>query len=47
MGISQTLKYTHSNMRNNKIFTCKPVLSGHTKIDKTNILMANSSLMKV
>ena len=25
----------------------KPVLSGHSKIDKTNILMTNGSLMKV
>ena len=27
--------------------TVKPVLSGHSKIDKTNILMTNGSLMKV
>ena len=27
--------------------TVKPVLSGHSKIDKTNILMTNKSLMKV
>ena len=27
--------------------TVKPVLSGHSKIDKTQILMANGSLMKV
>ena len=26
--------------------TVKPVLSGHSKIDKTNVLMTNSSLMK-
>ena len=25
----------------------KPVLNGHSKIDKTNILMTNDSLMKV
>ena len=25
----------------------KPVLSGHSKIDKTKVLMANGSLMKV
>ena len=31
---------------NNKI-TVKPVLSGHSKIDKTKILMTNGSLMKV
>ena len=29
------------------ILTVKPVLSGHSKIDKTNILMTNGSLMKV
>ena len=27
--------------------TVKPVLSGHSKIDKTKILMMNGSLMKV
>ena len=27
--------------------TVKPVLSGHTKIEKTKILMTNGSLMKV
>ena len=27
--------------------TVKPVLSGHSKIDKTKILLTNSSLMKV
>ena len=29
------------------ISTVKPVLSGHSKIDKTKILMKNGSLMKV
>ena len=29
------------------IYTVKPVLSGHSKIDKTKILMKNGSLMKV
>ena len=28
-------------------YTVKPVLSGHSKIDKTKILMTNGSLMKV
>ena len=28
-------------------FTVKPVLSGHSKIDKTKILMTDDSLMKV
>ena len=27
--------------------TVKPVLSGHSKIDKTKVLMTNGSLMKV
>ena len=27
--------------------TVNPVLSGHSKIDKTNILMTNGSLMEV
>ena len=27
--------------------TVKPVLNGHFKIDKTNVLMENGSLMKV
>ena len=27
--------------------TLKPVLSGHSKMDKTKILMTNGSLMKV
>ena len=34
-----------SNMVNK--FTVKPVLSGHSKIDKTKILITNGSLMKV
>ena len=29
------------------IITVKPVLSGHSKIDKTKILKTNDSLMKV
>ena len=29
------------------IGTVKPVLSGHSKIDKTKILMTNGSLMKL
>ena len=28
-------------------YTVKPFLSGHSKIDKTTILMTNGSLMKV
>ena len=30
-----------------QVYTVKPVLSGHSKIDKTKVLMANGSLMKV
>ena len=30
-----------------KVYTVKPVLSGHSEIDKTKILMTNGSLMKV
>ena len=30
-----------------KYCTVKPVLSGHSKIDKTKILMTNGGLMKV
>ena len=33
--------------RRTKITTVKPFLSGHSKIDKTKILMTNGSLMKV
>ena len=29
------------------LYTVKPVLRGHSKIDKTKILMTNGSLMKV
>ena len=34
-------------MQNFKTVTVKPVLSGHSKIDKTHILMTNGSLMKI
>ena len=40
----QVLSYAVSSSRRN---TVKPVLSGHSKIDKTKILMTNGSLMKV
>ena len=39
VGAIEVLLYMH--------FTVKPVLSGHSKIDKTKVLMANGSLMKV
>ena len=29
------------------LYTVKPVLSGHSTIEKTKVLMANCSLMKV
>ena len=29
------------------VYTVKPVLSGHSKIDKTKVLKTNGSLMKV
>ena len=29
------------------LYTVKPVLSGHSKIDKTKVLKTNGSLMKV
>ena len=32
---------------NGNVNTAKPVLRGHSKIDKTKILMTNGSLMKV
>ena len=39
------------NMENNVLssllYTVKPVLNGHSKIDKTKILMTNGCLMKV
>ena len=35
------------SQRLNGYFTVKPVLSGHSKIDKTKVLKTNGSLMKV
>ena len=29
------------------MYTVEPVLSGHSKMDKTNVLTTNGSLMKV
>ena len=34
-------------IRKNYLYTVKPVLSGHSKIDKTKILMTNGSIMQV
>ena len=34
-------------LTNEDTYTVKPVLSDHSKIDKTKILMTNGSLMKV
>ena len=36
-----------SGLNLKSISTVKPVLSGHSKIDKTKILTTNGSLMKV
>ena len=36
-----------SNKQLEITITAKPVLSGHSKIDKTKILMTNGRLMKV
>ena len=36
-----------ASMSPSPIYTVKPVLSGHLKIDKTKILMTNGSKMKV
>ena len=36
-----------SNQMEKVISTVKPVLNGHSKIDKTKILLTNGSLMKV
>ena len=40
-------KYVFSSAICVAIYTLKPVLSDHSKIDRTNIWMANGSLMKV
>ena len=42
---SPSLSYTQPANNNNN--TVKPVLSRHSKIDKTKVLMAKGSLMKV
>ena len=39
--------YNHTISKLCRRYTVKPVLSGHSKIDKTKVLMANGSLMKV
>ena len=36
-----------SNTAYNIVYTIKPILSDHLKIDKTKVLMTNDSLMKV
>ena len=42
--VATRLMPVHSSM---KACTVKPVLSGHSKIDKTKVLKTNGSLMKV
>ena len=39
--------YNYSTCAVNQANTVKPVLSSHSKIDKTKVLMTNGSLMKV
>ena len=39
--------FLYKNVERPWFYTVKPVLSGHSKIDKTKVLKANSSLMKV
>ena len=38
--------YTNAGGKNNQ-YAVKPVLSGHSKIDKTKVLIINGSLRKV
>ena len=44
---SQTRMEETHNTDDLATFTVKPVLSGHSKLDKTKILMSNDGLMKV
>ena len=41
-----TIEQQHHRI-NREINTVKPVLSGHSKMDKTKVLKTNGSLMKV
>ena len=49
-GVLTTL-YSHQRISQKAVWSVpikvKPVLSGHSKIDKTELLMTNGSLMKV
>ena len=45
--VSFILLQLRHGKKDNPLYTVKPVLSGHSKIDKTQILMTNGSLMKV
>ena len=53
MCVLEVWSLTHAKVRTfikydiKSTYTVKPVLSGHSKIDKTKGLMANGSLMKV
>ena len=42
-----TLLTVNFRIQNLNYITVKPVLNGHSKIDKTKIFMTNGSLMKV
>ena len=41
------LIFAYKNERGSLKTSVKPVLSGHTKIDKTKVLKTNGNLMKV
>ena len=44
---SQAMPVHHVTIKLLNLNTVKPVLSGHSKIDKTKVLKTNGSLMKV
>ena len=47
MAFQDSLEFNWKYHINKCVYTVKPVLSGHSKIYKTKILMTNGSLMKV
>ena len=46
-SIGLTFKHITINNMYYIFYTVKPVLSGHSKIDKTKVLMTNTSITKV
>ena len=40
-------RFSYAKFEGKIVNTVKPVLSGHSKIDKTKVLKTNDSLMKV